>query len=75
VAVSEPRHLNPITRIVSRKSSIQFTVALDNQTTSDGQTRCGMNKLIGKVAIVTGASKGIGAGIAKALGAEGASVW
>ena len=33
-----------------------------------------MSKLKGKVAIVTGASKGIGAGIAKGLGAEGASV-
>ena len=33
-----------------------------------------MGKLAGKVAVVTGASKGIGAGIAKALGAEGASV-
>jgi 3-oxoacyl-[acyl-carrier protein] reductase len=33
-----------------------------------------MSKLKGKVAIVTGASKGIGAAIAKALGAEGASV-
>ena len=33
-----------------------------------------MSKLAGKVAIVTGASKGIGAGIAKALAAEGASV-
>jgi 3-oxoacyl-[acyl-carrier protein] reductase len=33
-----------------------------------------VRKLTGKVAIVTGASKGIGAGIAKALGAEGAKV-
>jgi NAD(P)-dependent dehydrogenase (short-subunit alcohol dehydrogenase family) len=33
-----------------------------------------MKRLDNKVAIVTGASKGIGAGIAKAMGAEGAAV-
>ena len=33
-----------------------------------------MGKLTGKIAVVTGASKGIGAGIAKALGRDGATV-
>ena len=33
-----------------------------------------MGRFTGKIAVITGASKGIGAGIAKRLAAEGASV-
>src|SRR3989442_6810312 len=40
----------------------------------DSSRRRDMNKLKNKVAVVTGASKGIGAGIAKGLEAEGAAV-
>src|SRR5947199_10774844 len=39
-----------------------------------GNEKDRMSKLKNKVAVVTGASKGIGAGIAKGLAAEGAAV-
>jgi 3-oxoacyl-[acyl-carrier protein] reductase len=47
---------------------------IDIETPDRSKRRFAMSTLTGKVAVVTGASKGIGAGIAKALAAAGAAV-
>src|SRR3981081_951020 len=49
-------------------------MAIEMSSTRDSSRRKDMSRLKNKVAVVTGASKGIGAGIAKGLAAEGAAV-
>src|ERR1700753_1398811 len=57
-------------------AALKFSTMISNNKTwietSTGESI--MGKLTGKIAVVTGASKGIGAGIAKKLGSEGATV-
>src|SRR2546430_8488481 len=61
-----PRNLSYVTASLDGCQTIELMGFHSKENT--------MGKLTNQVAVVTGASKGIGAGIAKAFAAEGASV-
>ena len=71
----DPFEENLTEKVATFPGSVSSIRQLSNcRSKADSTGRRMMSKLKNKVAVVTGASKGIGAAIAKALAAEGASV-